>query len=198
VTAADLIAFEREVDAAFIAGKIRGPIHLSGGNESQLIDIFQDINREDWVFSTWRNHYHALLHGLPRDYVMAETLAGRGMNISSIEHHFFASAIVGGCLPIAVGVAAALKLGGLQRKVWCFVGDMAATTGAFHEAANYAYCQNLPITFVIEDNGFSTNSPTADCWGDVTPLETRNLFVKRYTYERTYPHTGASRWVTFT
>src|SRR5688572_6867119 len=139
--ARDLIEFEAKLAEEFEQGKIKGPVHLSGGNEEQLIAVFKRVSPEDWVFSTWRNHYHALLHGVPKDKVLAEIRAGRSMNLSFPEHRFYTSAIVGGILPIATGVAAALKSKGCKRKAWCFVGDMAATTGAFHEAHTYA-CKN--------------------------------------------------------
>ena len=193
LTVADLQSFEAEVEAAFIAKKIPGPIHLSGGNEQQLIDIFTRISRDDWVFSTYRNHFHALLHGIPRDVLMAEIMAGRNMNFSSAKHRFFTSAIVGGTLPIATGVAAGIKRNGGKNRVWCFIGDMAATTGAFHEAHEYAARNDLPITFVIEDNIMSANSPTAVCWG----TNYGSSHVIDYYYERTYPHAGASQWVNF-
>lgn len=187
---AELIAFEREVAEAFEAKKICGPIHLSGGNEDDLIDIFKGIDRGDWVFSTYRNHYHALLHGIQRDWLMAEILAGRSMNISSPQHRFYTSAIVGGCLPIAVGVAAALRRQGSDRRVWCFVGDMAASTGAFHEASQYAQGHILYIRFVVEDNSMSCDTPTADTWG-----RGAFQFPERYDYERTYPHSGIGKYV---
>ena len=193
LTVADLQSFEAEVEAAFIAKKIPGPIHLSGGNEQELIDIFTKISRDDWVFSTYRNHFHALLHGIPRDMLMAEIMAGRNMNFSSAAHRFFTSAIVGGTLPIATGVAAGIKRNGRKNRVWCFIGDMAATTGAFHESTDYAWFNDIPITFIVEDNDMSANSPTMDCWGD----SGGNNDVIRYKYKRTYPHAGASQWVNF-
>lgn len=191
MTANDLIAFEKEVAEHFTAKRIKGPIHLSGGNEDRLISLFKSIGREDWVFSTYRNHYHALLHGIPRDWLMAEILAGRSMNISNQEHRFVTSAIVGGCLPIAVGVAAALKRQESASRVWCFVGDMAATTGAFHEAKEYAQRQDLPITFIVEDNGMSCDSPTLECWGRAS----NKPVVEHVIYERTYPHSGIGAYV---
>src|SRR6185436_14250762 len=151
---ADLIAFEREVADRFERGEIRGPIHLSGGNEEQLIEIFKQIPPDAWVFSTWRSHYHALLHGVPPEDVMEQILAGRSMNLAFPAYRFFTSAIVGGILPIACGVAAA------GHQVWCFVGDMTASTGTFHDASLFARGHTLPIKFVIEDNGLSTNTPT--------------------------------------
>lgn len=192
MTAADLRAFEREVADAFEAGLIRAPVHLAGGNEDQLIKIFQDIKRGDWVFSTWRSHYHALLHGVPRELVMAEILAGRSMMLHFPEHRFFTSAIVGGILPIACGVAAA------GAKVWCFLGDMTASIGAFGDAERFAIGHRLPINFVIEDNGLSTNTPTLDAWiprarCDEAPRAT----TRRYTYRRTYPHVGSGVYVAF-
>lgn len=190
--ASELVDFEKEVEDAFSKGQIRGPVHLSGGNEEQLIAVFRKIHPEDWVFSTWRNHYHALLHGIPKDLVMQEILAGRSMNLTFPEHRFYTSSIVGGILPISVGVAAALKRKGCKRKVWCFVGDMASTTGAFHEANQYASKQDLPVKFVIEDNGLSTNTPTEETWGRAWVGKT--LY---YAYERTYPHVGVGRWVAF-
>jgi TPP-dependent pyruvate/acetoin dehydrogenase alpha subunit len=192
VNAADLISFEKEVAEAFEAGKIRGPVHLSGGNEEQLLAIFKHVHPEDWCFSTWRNHFHALLHGIPREKVMGQIMDGRSMNLCFPEHRFYTSAIVGGILPIAVGVAAALKRKDCKRKVWCFVGDMAATTGTFHEAKTYASKQDLPIRFVIEDNGVSTNTPTEETWGRGCVGKT--LY---YSYKRMYPHVGVGKWVQF-
>ena len=186
---ADLIAFEQEVADAFNAGKIRAPVHLSGGNEAQLVEIFRSVPRDAWVFSTWRNHYHALLHGVPREKVMAQIMAGKSMNLSFPEHRFFTSAIVSGIVPIAVGVAAARK-----NPVWCFVGDMAATTGAFHEASWYASGHGLPIQFVVEDNGMSTNTPTQACWGDQVVCANN---VRHYQYTRTQEHVGTGRFVQF-
>lgn len=193
MTAAQLKAFEAEVAELFAAAKILGPVHLSGGNEDQLLKIFEAIDSEDWVFSTYRSHFHALLHGIDREWLMAEILAGRSMNIMNPEHRFFSSAIVGGCLPIAVGVAAALKRQGSERKVWCFCGDMAASVGAFHEAAKYSQRNALPLEFVVEDNGMSCNSPTIECWGTATPLPNMHY----YRYQRTYPHVGTGAWIKF-
>lgn len=193
MTRDDLIAFETEVAEAFKAKQIRGPIHLSGGNEDALIDIFTGIDHGDWVFSTYRNHYHALLHGIPRQWLMDEILAGRSMNISSPEHRFYTSAIVGGCLPICVGVAAALKRHGSSRTVWCFIGDMADTTGACREAVTYAHGFDLPIQFVVENNKMSCDTPTEACWGG--DHEFSRWKTRQYTYERTYPHSGIGHYV---
>jgi TPP-dependent pyruvate/acetoin dehydrogenase alpha subunit len=198
---ARLIEFEADVAKEFEAGKITGPVHLSGGNEKPLIDIFKEVGREDWVFSTYRNHYHALLHGLHPEWLRAEIRAGRSMYIRSHKPKFFSSAIVGGCLPIAVGVAKAMKLDrGRGSMVWCFLGDMAATSGAFNEALWYAEGQDLPIKFVIEDNQLSCDTPTQEVWGRVhaLPLELMSSDrVIRYRYERVWPHVGTGKFVQF-
>jgi len=188
-----LIAFEREVAERFEAGEILGPVHLSGGNEKQLISIFQDIKPTDWVFCSYRSHFHALLHGIPPDLVMGEIVAKKSMNLSFPEYRFMSSAIVAGCLPIAVGVAKALKLKKSMNSVFCFVGDMAAKSGAFHEAMQYAAGHRLPIRFVIEDNGLSCDSPTSECWGDTVHVP----MITRYIYTRAYPHVGTGKYVSF-
>jgi TPP-dependent pyruvate/acetoin dehydrogenase alpha subunit len=193
VEAEDLIAFEREVAEAFEAGKIRGPVHLSGGNEDDLIEIFKDIRRSDWIFSNWRNHYHALLHGVPKEKLMAHIVNGPSMNINFPEHRFFTSAIVGGILPIACGVAAGIKALGKPDRVWCFIGDMTANTGVFEETEKYAARNGLPLTIVVEDNGLSTNAPTREVWGDGPHFVT----YRWYCYDRTRPHTGTGKWVSF-
>ena len=193
LTEKDLIDFETEVAGYFAAAKIKSPVHFSGGNEAQLIKIFQDIDREDYVLSTWRSHYHALLHGVPREKLMADILAGHSMNLNYPEHHFLSSAIVGGTLPIACGLAA----GG--KRVWCFIGDMCASLGVFADAVRYAAGHTLPVTFVVEDNGLSTNTPTQMTWGDTlcNPASWSKKIIKRYAYTRTYPHVGLTQRVQF-
>ena len=189
MTAEDLIAFEREVAARFDAGEIRGPVHLNSDTQAApLIEIFREIKRTDWVLGTWRCHMHALLHGVPRERVMAEILAGRSMMLHFPEHRFMSSAIMGGMLPIACGLAANQDpiTGGF---VYCFVGDMCASTGAFKDAVRYAEANDLPVQFIVEDNGLSTNTPTDEAWG---APERNELFsisqLSHYTYKRTTPH----------
>jgi pyruvate dehydrogenase E1 component alpha subunit len=193
MTRDELIAFEAAVAAAFEAKQIRAPIHLSGGNEDQLIEIFRSVKMGDWVFSTYRSHYHALLHGIDRAWLMKEILAGRSMSIIDPAHHFFSSAIVGSQASIAAGVAMGLKRIGATDHVWCFLGDMASRGGAFHEARQYAEGNNLPITFVIEDNGLSCDTPTVCAWGD----RAGNDKVQRYQYNREHPHMGVGKWIDF-
>lgn len=176
---AELIAFEDEVAARFDAGEIHGPVHLcSPGQAEPLIEIFHEVKRTDYVLSTWRGHWHALLHGVPREKVMAEILAGRSMMLHFPEFRFMSSAIMGGMLPIACGLAD----GG--ERVWCFVGDMCASTGAFKDARQYASGHDLDVNFVIEDNDLSTNTPTRRAWGP-KPLD---YPATRYEYKRTTNH----------
>lgn len=176
-----LLDFTAEVSARFVAGEIPGPIHLNSDTQiDPLLDIFRDIKRTDWVLGTWRSMYHALLHGVPRDQVMAEVIAGRSMSLHFPYHRFMTSAIVGGMLPIACGLAA------LGDRVWVFCGDMAAQTGGFHEAEKYAGRNHLPVTFVVEDNGLSTNTPTLGAWGSYKSADP----TRRYQYKRTTPHYG--------
>lgn len=195
MTKDELIAFEQDIKEEFLAAHIHAPVHLSGGNEEQLISIFQDVRPQDWVFSTHRNHYHALLKGIDPKWLKDEIMNGRSMSIMSPEHRFFTSSIVAGVLPIALGVALGIARSGADERVWCFVGDMAASTGIFHEVAQYAKGHDLPITFVVEDNGFSSDTPTEVVWGQCS-YYTQPKFL-RYKYQRKEAHVGAGTWVTF-
>lgn len=189
-----LIGFEKKMADHWEAGRVRGPIHLSGGNEEQLIEIFKRVKKSDWVFSTWRSHYHALLKGVPSEWLEDEILAGRSITIVNKKEKFYSTAIVGGAIPIAVGVAMALKQEGSKDKVWCFVGDMAFETGTFME--NYKYAKNfdLPIVFVVEDNGVSTNTPTVETW-EVKSEPPQDVIW--YNYNKQWPHYGTGKWVIF-
>ena len=191
----DLIQFEEDVKKYYEDAKITAPIHLSKGNEKQLIEIFQYVHPKDWVFSSWRNHYHALLHGLEKNLLLGDIIEGRSMSTNSIEPKFYSSSIVAGIIPIAVGTAKALKLKDSNRRVWCFIGDMTFETGIFHEAYKYVNNFNLPLQFVVEDNNLSTNTPTDITWGGIKRNIPDNIIY--YNYERGYPHHGTGNWVLF-
>ena len=105
LTVNDLLKFETNISKLYENKKIKGPIHLSGNNENKLIKIFKKIKKNDWVFSGWRNHYHALLKGCSAKDVENQIIAGRSMTLNSYKNKFFTSSIVGGVLPIALGVA---------------------------------------------------------------------------------------------
>jgi len=192
----ELQAFTNEIKDLFDTGKIRSPVHLSLGNEEELIKIFKEVKPEDWVFSTHRSHYHALLKGIPSQWLKDEILNNRSIHISNKEHKFFSSAIVGGICPIALGTALALKRKKASNRIWCFVGDMAAETGIFYECLKYASRNDLPITFVIEDNYFSVNTPTQESWG-LGDLEIDCSKMRYYEYTRVLPHAGGGKWVKF-
>ena len=189
-----LITFERKIADLWEAGKIRGPIHLSGGNEKELVEIFGKVKSGDWVFSTWRSHYHALLKGVDPSWLEKEILDGKSITIVNKEHKFYSSAIVGGIIPIALGVAMQLKADNSTDKVWCFIGDMAFETGIFYEMHKYATNYNLPIQFVVEDNGVSTNTPTFETWNSKKPIPDNVIYYK---YEKQWPHYGTGKWIMF-
>jgi pyruvate dehydrogenase E1 component alpha subunit len=193
MTKHELITFENDIKHMFEEGKIRAPIHLSCNNEDILIEIFNGINPDDWVFSTHRNHYHALLCGINPERLKKEILEGNSMHICNREAKFISSSIVGSCLPVAIGVAMGIKMNRDNNKVWVFVGDMAAEMGVFHECTKYAARHLLPITFIVEDNGLSTDTPTQEVWGEYWT----DSDIMRYEYVRDYPHVGTGKWVTF-
>ena len=198
--------FEANIAQLFLDKKILAPIHLSDGNENVLIDIFKGIRPQDWVFCSWRSHYHALLKGIPPEQLKKDILDGRSMFINSQEHKFFSSAIAGGICPIAVGVAMGIKRQNNKDKVYCFVGDMTAEMGIFHECAKYAFNFDLPIIFYIEDNGVSVGTPTKVAWGKtgltnygyerIDSDETHEAFRYRYKKEK-WPHVGCGTIVIF-
>ena len=190
----DLIAFEELIVSHWEAAKIRGPVHLSNGNEEQLIEIFKRIKTTDWVFSTWRSHYHAFLKGIDPTWIEEEILAGKSITLCNIDEKFYSSAIVTATLPIALGVALSLKKSGSTDKVWVFVGDMSFETGAFYEAHKYARNFDLPLYFVVEDNGVSTYTPTEATWAKKREVPTD---VIHYEYKSKYPHYGSGKWIAF-
>ena len=195
-TKEDLIKFENLIVTHWEAGKIKGPVHLSGGNEEELIEIGKRIKETDWVFSTWRSHYHALIKGIDPIWLEKEILAGRSITIVNKEHKFYSSAIVGSIIPIATGVAIANKRDGNDDKVWCFIGDMAFETGGFYEMHKYAVRYDLPIIFVVEDNGVSTNTPTEETWGGIKK-DIPSEKVVWYNYKNKWPHYGTGQWIIF-
>ena len=194
VTKEQLINFEKKVKKVYEEGKILAPVHLSGNNEDILIEIFKKIDREDWVFSSWRNHYHALLHGIDEHELFNKILDGRSMSINSKDRNFYSSSIVGGIIPIALGAALALKRNEAKKTVWCFIGDMTFETGIFHECYKYSRNFDLPLKFVVEDNDLSTNTPTEFAWNKKSTIPKDIIYYK---YERLYPHHGTGSWVLF-
>jgi pyruvate dehydrogenase E1 component alpha subunit len=189
-----LIRFEQNIVNLWESGKIRGPIHLSNGNEEQLIEIFKRVKETDWVFSTWRSHYHWLLKGISADYAEGLILDGKSITLCDIDSKFYASAIVGGTLSIALGVAMGIKERGSDEKVFVFIGDMSFESGIFYEVHKYARNFDLPIVFVVEDNNVSTYTPTEATWNKKREIPSD---VIHYTYKSKFPHYGSGKWVVF-
>jgi len=199
MTPEDLIAFETDIAEVFNAGKIHAPVHLYYGNEAQMIEIFRDVKPEDWIFCSWRSHYQCLLKGVPPEEVKAEILAGRSISLCFPKYRVVSSAIVTGVLPIAVGTAMGIKRRGEKARVHCFVGDMTAETGAFHECLKYSTNHQLPIRFIIEDNAKSVCTDTREAWNQpvLTYENGRHPLVVYYKYQTKYPHAGAGKRVQF-
>ncbi len=199
LTVTELRAFEEKVALAFNSGQIRAPVHLYSGNEEEMIRVFSEVELNDWVLCSWRSHFQCLLKGVPMEEVFQEILDGRSISLCFPEYNIFSSAIVGGVLPIATGIATALKRSGAGAKVHCFLGDMTAETGIAHECIKYSTNFDLPIRFIIEDNGQSVCTDTRHSWGtdQLTFVETKNPKIEYYRYTNSYPHAGAGVRVQF-
>ncbi len=187
LTKDDLLNFENRIADLYRDSQLPFLFHLSGGNEEQLLDIFKEIKEGDYVLATHRNHYHALLHGVPADVLEDRIKNGRSMFIYDRKRNFFTSAIIGGTAAIAAGIALALKRKGSKQKVWCFVGDGTEDSGHLFEAARYVHGFDLPCTFVIEDNNRSVNTDKTERWGKALD-PTFFPCVRKYYYNITWPH----------
>ena len=196
----DLISFETEIATLFNAGKIKAPVHLYKGNEDNIIDVFKNIKKNDWVFCSWRSHYQCLLKGVPYQELKDEIIAGRSISLCFPKYKIFSSAMVGGVLPIAVGTAMSIKLKKVKSsKVFCFMGEMTSETGIAHECIKYSRNFKLPIHFVVEDNEKSVCTDTREAWNQKKlSFEKRNDdYVTYYKYKTSYPHAGAGIRVQF-
>ena len=187
-TAEELIAFEDRIGNLYLDNKLPFLFHLSGGNEQQLINIFNDIKEGDYVISNHRNHYHALLHGIPPKELEDRILNGRSMFIYDRARNFFCSAIIGGTPAIAAGIAWALKRKNSKQRVWCFVGDGTEDNGHLYEAIRYVDGWELPCTFIIENNDRSVEASNSERWGKTGDYVWNSPSVLKYKYDITYPH----------
>lgn len=160
--------FEDKVKVLFLSGKMPGTIHQSQGQEACAVGVCQGINPDDFITSTHRPHGHALAKGLSLDEIFIE-LFGKGtgcckgkggsMHIGNIDKGMVpAIAIVGGGIPVATGMALAMKMKKQPGVVACFFGDGAANEGAFHEGVNLASIWNLPVIFVCENNLYGAST----------------------------------------
>jgi pyruvate dehydrogenase E1 component alpha subunit len=144
------------------AGKIRGFLHLYVGEEAVAVGVAHALSDNDAVVATYREHGHALVRGISAEAIMAEMYGkqsgcsgGRGgsMHLFSVERRFYGgNAIVGGGLPLAVGLALADKKQKHDSITACFFGDGAVAEGEFHESLNLAALWQLPVLFVCENN----------------------------------------------
>jgi pyruvate dehydrogenase E1 component alpha subunit len=154
--------FEEKCAELYSAGKIWGFLHLYIGEEAVAVGAMPAIRPEDAIVSTYREHGHALARGVPAGAVMAEMFGkangccrGRGgsMHLFDVSRRFYGgNAIVGGGLPLAVGLALADKLQNRPVVTVCFFGDGAVAEGEFHESLNLAALWQLPVLFLLENN----------------------------------------------
>ncbi len=195
MTKEDLADFEKEIAEIFATGVIKAPVHLRSGREEQLIKIFKDnhIGSEDYVFGHWDSHELALLKGVPREEVKQAILDGKSISLCFPEYKVFCTGIVGSLMGTAAGVAWALKRQNQSGRVYIFCGDMSSETGIFYEAVKYATSFDLPVVFVVCDNGLSVMTETRQVWGCPDPWFQGTKYEKKiiyFRYKNNYPHSG--------
>ncbi len=154
--------FEEKCAELYSAARIRGFLHLYIGEEAVAVGAIQPLLPEDALVTTYREHGHALVRGVSAEAIMAEMYGkmegcsrGRGgsMHLFDARRRFYGgNAIVGGGLPLAVGLALADKVLGRNRVTACFFGDGAVAEGEFHESMNLAALWRLPVLFCCENN----------------------------------------------
>jgi pyruvate dehydrogenase E1 component alpha subunit len=163
--------FEERAAELYSLAKIRGFLHLYIGEEAVAVGVMQALTPDDAIVATYREHGQALARGLPAGSVMAEMFGkangcsrGRGgsMHVFDVSRRFYGGyAIVGGGLPIAVGLGLADKLQGRSRVTACFFGDGAVAEGEFHESLNLAALWQVPVLFLCENNQYAMGTPIA-------------------------------------
>ena len=163
--------FEEACAELYSAAEIRGFLHLYVGEEAVATGVISTLGPEDRIVSTYREHGHALARGVPMDALMAEMFGkqtgcsrGRGgsMHLFHKPTGFVGgNAIVGGGIPLAVGLALADRMQGRDRVTVCFFGDGAAAEGEFHESLNLASLWRLPVLFCCENNRYAMGTALA-------------------------------------
>ena len=163
--------FEDRCAELYGAGHIRGFLHLYDGEEAIAVGVMQVLGAGDSVVSTYREHGHAIARGIAMGPLMAELFGkrtgcsgGRGgsMHIFDAATRFFGgNAIVGGGLPVAVGLGLAEKLQGTRDLAACFFGEGAAAEGEFHESMNLAALWKVPVLFLCENNLYAMGTALA-------------------------------------
>jgi pyruvate dehydrogenase E1 component alpha subunit len=163
--------FEERCVELYSAAKIRGFLHVAIGEEAVPVGVAAALTPEDAIVSTYREHGHALVRGVPMDAVMAEMYGkmtgcsrGRGgsMHLFDASRRFYGgNAIVAGGLPVAIGLALADAMRGRRAVTACFFGDGAYAEGEFHECANLAALWQLPVLFCCENNLYAMGTAIA-------------------------------------
>ncbi len=161
--------FEEKAEDLYALGKIHGTMHLSIGQEASAVGACLALQSFDYILSNHRGHGHCIAKGADIFRMMAEFFGketgycrGRGgsMHIADLEGgNLGANGVVGGGVPISVGVGLSIKMQRQNRICLCFFGDGAANEGAFHEALNLASIQKLPIVYVCENNQYAMSLP---------------------------------------
>ena len=179
--------FEEKCAELYSAAKIRGFLHLYVGEEAIAVGVMQTLGADDAIVATYREHGHALARGISARALMAEMFGkaegcsrGRGgsMHIFDQATHFYGgNAIVGGGIPVAVGLALADKLLGRSRVTACFFGEGAVAEGDFHESLNLAALWKLPVLFCCENNLYAMGTALARSESET------NVAVKAASYE---------------
>jgi pyruvate dehydrogenase E1 component alpha subunit len=154
--------FEAKCAELYSAMKIRGFLHLYDGEEAVAVGVLEALTPDDAIVATYREHGHALIRGVSPGAIMAEMYGkqegcsrGRGgsMHLFDDRTRFYGgNAIVGGGMPLALGLALADKMRQRPRVTCCFFGDGAAAEGEFHESMNLAALWKVPVLFVCENN----------------------------------------------
>ena len=154
--------FEEEAERLYRRGLVRGFLHTYIGEEAIAVGAIPNLREDDYVIGHYRDHGHALARGVDPKAAMAELCGkatgcsggkGGSMHLFDAEKHFMGGhAIVGGQLPLAIGIALGVKLKKLDSVVMCFFGDGAVNEGEFHEAMNMASLWKLPVVFMLENN----------------------------------------------
>jgi pyruvate dehydrogenase E1 component alpha subunit len=157
-------AFEEQAAQEYSKGNIAGFLHLYPGEEAVAVGVLHAAEPADYIVSTYREHVHALVRGIPANAVMAELFGkktgcsggmGGSMHLFDRERRFMGGyAIVGETFPVSIGIAYAIAMRELTEAVICFFGDGAVNQGTFHESLNMAALWKLPVLFVCENNHY--------------------------------------------
>ena len=157
-------AFEERAAEEYTQGNIAGFLHLYPGEEAVAVGVLHAAEPADYIVTTYREHVHALVRGVPANAVMAELFGkktgcsggmGGSMHLFDRERRFMGGyAIVGETFPVATGIAYAIAMRDLPETVICFFGDGAVNQGTFHESLNMAALWKLPVLFVCENNHY--------------------------------------------